>query len=422
MKDTTKIGFAIVVWALVLALAIIAFVNAGCQSPPDEAVGDEPTDPVEPADPDLPEVEPVPLPPDPEPQVLLTFDGPPAGSEVGTGAKDHDALCFTLEATRDVEIRKFRFEFAASSVSEPVQGGLVNGIDDTPNYEDLKVVDPATGQVVMGPVELFGAGSDGLQVAQMYDIFVLFAGTPRTLCLKADVRNSADMAGDEIRVTLLPFATGDIRFADDFSDFPVGNVEPAGGLSTSFTVKAPAPPAIAQLPLPTTVMSDGENVIARLAIVAGTEDVFVKKLSFPVTRIYLPLPGMPDPALRIVGDDTDLPAAAVIVNDGSPGCGYGPTGPTIVCVKFVLDDEIHVPVGGAVTLEVRVTLSDVTPGSIASCLPFDLTAAAGDLIGSGTDVSVNGQTSHIIWSNDLDVYRNGNGLFTGCTGWILSHS
>lgn len=407
-----------------IRMLFIAIAFSACEPPPDETVGDdEPTVPVEPADPDLPEVEPIPLPPEPEPRVHLTFVGPSAGSEIGTGAKDHDVLCFTMEATdADVEIRKFRFEFARLSADEPVQGGLVNGIDDTVNYEDLKVVDPATGRVVMGPVELFGGGSDVLQVAQMYDIFDLAAGTSQRLCLTADVRNSSDMDGDGIKVTLLPFATSDIRFADDFSDFPIENVDPAGGLSTIFTVKAPAPPAIAQLPLPTTVMIDGENVIARLAIVAGTEDIFVKKLSFPVSRMYLPLPGMADPTLRVVGDGADLAATAVVVNDGSPGCGYGPTGPTIACVKFVLDDEIHVPGGGAVTLDVRVTLSGVTPGSISTCLPFDLAAAAGDLTGSGADVLVNGQTSHIIWSNDLDVYRNGNGLFTSCTGWILSHS
>jgi hypothetical protein len=428
-----RIGFNAILAAALIALAAT---SGGCAGPPDEIVGDdEPADPATPVEPAFPAVEPPipvepePMPepepePEPEPSLVLTFDGPPAGTEIGVGAKDADVLCFSATSNRDVYVWNLRFRISAFP---SVEGGLVYDVDQTPNYSDIKVVDAETGMVVAGPRDLSGTCSDGLQHVEMYDPFLLETGVPRSFCVRLDAMNRNVLDGETVSVMLLPFAERDIRYADDSSMFfPVENVEPAGGLSSSFALKAPSPPVVSQLPLPTSVMNDGTNILARVTYTATEEDVFLKKLSFPVSRMYLPLPGMSNPAIRVVGSGTDLPAASAVVQDGSPGCGYGPTGPSIACIKFVFDDELGVAAGTSVTMEVRVTLTGVTDSSITTCLPFDLQPASGPLTGSGTDTEIDdlplvNRTYHTVWTNDLVTYRNGYQFYPGCNGWILSH-
>lgn len=400
---------------------LVACVSAGCVGAPDETADD---DCVEPVEPDLPVVDPVDPEPMPEPKVRLTFGGPPAGWEIGAGSVNAEVLCFSIESTHDVEIRALRLEFSTLSADEPVQGGLVNGIDGTPNYWDVKAVDVAAGDlVVAGPVDLSGTCSDAVQTVHFHDLVILNAGSPRTLCLETDMRNSEDMDGDEVRVALLPFAAGDIRFADG-SDFPSGNVEPAGGLSTSFRVRYAHRPFVQPLSLPTTTLSTGTQVLARFEIGApATNEVYVQKLTFRVSG-SMALPVLHDFAIREVGAASDEATTAGLI--GGENCG-GEVGDGTLCLIMSLDPPgLHLGPTTSKFLEVRAIVEGplVAGQDVTSCVAAEPLGTPGSLTGSAPYYGIDGSPRHFIWSSDLMTYRSGAWLVPVAEAlcWTLTRS
>lgn len=145
----------------------------------------------------------------------LAFVGPTA-SDIRTNSQDQVLLEFTVSATQRLTIQDLDvIVFGDDDDNDPFDGdedgggtgdntGLI-GASDTANITDIKIVDKATGTVVMGPLELDVTtdddtneaditgdtldAEDAAQIIDFTDDFEMAAGETMTLQVLADIDN-----------------------------------------------------------------------------------------------------------------------------------------------------------------------------------------------------------------------------------------
>jgi len=356
--------------------------------------------------------------PNVKPILRLLFGGPPAGQVVEAAADNANVLCFSLEASKNIDIWKLRLRLETVYADDPVGGGLVNGTGNVPNYTDIKVVRGDIGQVYFGPSELLANGNDTVQTLVFTDVIGFSAGTPVSLCVQIDVRgDNASMDSDRIRVSLLPFEPGDVRYANG-NDLPVGLIAPQTALSTTFTVTAcnvcevrnnetlldDIRPWVSPATLPVTTMANRKIVHGRINITAGSEDVMIRQLTFAV-RYSGVTPDL-DTTVRELGTAASFDRTVDMHCEGEPSVYLE----CIITIAF--REDVVVPAWNSKGYDIVTTVTNVSSGDwIETSFVSD-----GALVGSctleddGSTYGIDGTTPAIIWTDALGANRSGAGI------------
>ncbi|WKZ28784.1 MAG: hypothetical protein QY323_04600 [Patescibacteria group bacterium] len=401
----------------ILAIAIVKLAT-GCVT----VEGDDPVDcgdnivVVEPPDPESPPVE--------RARVDMALN---VGFqyERSVGAQDIPVFCFTAVANVDVEVRRLRM-FIAAIGENTAAGGLVDTSAATlrPNFTDIKVLYGIN--VVAGPRDVDATGNDTYQPIDLVDIILLEAHRPTQLCVYLDTANNVALDGTEIQIQLGSPMLGDMVRVDDETPVLVEDIHPNTGIVGPFTnLVANEPtspsvpmttPVISVLPLPTNVLSNGTQVVARVAITADTgADIHVKKLSFHVNTN--PSITVEAPRIRELGMGGDLAGTSYLGYAGQT-CGFGAS-TSEVCAGVVFDQPIIIAAGTTVSLELRLTVSgaDGSGETLTTTLARDVAGfAEGVLAGSGVDTTLanvltGGALGYgMLWSNDGTWYYNAHSI------------
>ncbi len=167
-----------------------------------------------------------------EARVIITHNGPHQ-AEFRTGQQDAEAFCFTVSATGGVRVRRLRFTIVDLSVADPVGGGLIDtssAAGPRPNFTDITAIEPWSGIVVAGPVDVRTDGDDLMQPLILSGEFDLpGALSTKALCVRMDVAQNVGLDGDRVQIRLAPPKPGDVE-TQVGTDVPAENVLPTAVL------------------------------------------------------------------------------------------------------------------------------------------------------------------------------------------------
>jgi hypothetical protein len=184
--------------------------------------------------------------------ITISFLGP-ARTDVAPDTQNVELFRFSFAAQNNLDVRRTRLEFN-STESLGTNGS---------KYRNIRVINTATNQVLVGPFDLDDTGPAGEEVVVRQESWTVDAGSSLTLAVVADIANFAPESGETIQVSLVPFTTNDIRNLDNNlfisssdivpSSAVVGNAHPV--IDSTLTVTQAGTPAA------TTVINGTSNVV-----------------------------------------------------------------------------------------------------------------------------------------------------------------
>jgi len=223
--------------------------------------------------------------------LTLAGNGPLAGT-VSVNSQDRVLLNFSLTSAQDATIRSVAVSVYGDddADNDPFDGVEAGGSDtDGLLYnvtegalKDIKVINTATGTIVMGPQELSLAGNDAVQVLTFTDVFSMAAGETLNLAVTADVDNNT-VSGTEYGAAVNAATIS----AEDVNGDAITRIVPAGMVqgNSQQALAATLTLALASTPGDVATVRGASAVnVASFSMVAGSgSDLNVSDVTFDIS-------------------------------------------------------------------------------------------------------------------------------------------
>ncbi len=145
--------------------------------------------------------------------VIITTDGPEA-QEITVGSNDVALLNLHIDTNARVNFANFPIRVRMPEDPANTAQGLLNGIE--PNLTDIKVINSATGEVLMGPIDstqlrstidnpnttITDRGGDQIAFFLFEDDFIARIYYPLDLTITADIADNANLDGSNVTMTM----------------------------------------------------------------------------------------------------------------------------------------------------------------------------------------------------------------------------
>lgn len=145
--------------------------------------------------------------------VIITTDGPQA-QEINIGSNDVPLLNLHIDTNVRVEFKNFPIRIRMPEDPANTAQGLLNG--NQPNLTDIKVINSATGEVMMGPIDstqlrstidnpnttITDRGGDQIAFFLFEEDFVARIYHPLDLTITADIADNANLNGSNVTMTM----------------------------------------------------------------------------------------------------------------------------------------------------------------------------------------------------------------------------
>jgi hypothetical protein len=349
-----------------------------------------------------------------------------AGSVTAQLAPDDTESQNSLVVAGDSSSVLGKWRFTASN-EELNLSKLTFKLADNSAYRSISSVSLYDGSTLLaGPTSLTTGGTTSAQFSGMTE--VIPKDSSKTLTLKATlntISNGAAM-GDNLKMELwIPGTT-----LGDTSEFE------ARGTSSSTVIRLATTagdiaiygndklvrktkPTIALASLPTSIVSNGGGIVlARFTVTADAqENISLKKLSFKVSMNGTAAEAVSTPAIREVGQGSDISSASATVDTaGNNYCGFGATSSQLACVRVVFGSEQVITAGASKTYELRMTTANFSASgdSVSTILLGDNVNAVGALSASAMGIDTTVNTPNIgasgdynfVWSDNSKIPHN----------------
>ncbi len=333
--------------------------------------------------------------------ITMSLVGPSAG-QIRTNSQDQVLLEFTLTASQDATIKDLDvivyadddgdndpFDAVDDATDTDDDGLIVGSGTNEAGITDIKIVNKATGAVVMGPLELDGyadSNDDADQTIDFTDDFSMDAGETLTLQVTADIDNSVT-SGTEFGASI------DVSgfSAEDSNSDSITNVVPGADLQ-GYAQEAVAASLVVAL-----ASTPGD-----VTTVQGADDVLVNKFSFTggdagevnISQIVLSVYGDDDGDESFtIGGETDAD-----VNDYIESCSIydvdgdlidGPDSPATNGQTITFNDVAWtIDAGESEVMSIYCNIANVSDTD-NDYFSFDIATLADDIVAEdedGTDV------------------------------------
>ncbi|MFA6522258.1 MAG: hypothetical protein WCT24_01535 [Patescibacteria group bacterium] len=341
--------------------------------------------------------------------VTFSLSGPATG-DILTNSQDQVLLEYTITAkqaitVKDMDIIVYGEDNGDDDAMDGTDDsgvdadGLIRSAGSEGNIKDIKIVNKATGTVVMGPLELDlitagGEGdgaSDGAQTIDFTDDFEMAAGETLTLQVKVDVDNNLT-SGTELGATF--DKSGFV--AEDTNGDTVTNIVPSTDLvgynqtagAASLTLSLASTPGDV-----TTIQGADGVLVQKFQLTAGSVGTST------VTEIVLAAFGDADDTTPVLGGEADGQVEDFVescsIYDSADALIGGPESPSTDGTTITFDNlSWDIAASENEVIAVKCNMANPSETSV-TYLAFDITTAASDIVAQdaeGNDLDPTGDT------------------------------
>jgi len=273
------------------------------------------------------------------------------------------------------------------------------------NFASMSLYDGST--MVAGPVGVSPSGTADFTGAN----FIVPNGASKTLTVRGSLNaiaggvvSGADLA---VMVDLTNPAAGTFEYRGTSSSTVVSTIN-ASDITGHSKLVVKTKPYFALASLPTSIVGNGGGIVLnRFTVTADAgENVSLKKLSFSVSVNGTATETVSAPAVREVGQGSDIASSTASVDTtGGTNCGFT-TSSQLACVRVVFSSEQVISAGTSKTYELRMSTANFTASgdSVSTSILGDTTGSVGKLTANalGVDGSVTGSSGeyNFIWSDN----------------------
>ncbi|MFA6160986.1 MAG: hypothetical protein WC766_02280 [Patescibacteria group bacterium] len=299
-------------------------------------------------------------------QLTFAFNGP-VSSNIAKGRLATQLYKFSLTSPdNDLEIRNLRMNLTA------ITGQLCSAAAcATPFFRNIKIVDLATGNTLVGPKELSTTASITTQDFVFNETFVVKAGETKDLALVADLANSTDANFIDMtyRGIFQAFAAGDVKVVSTGENLDLSKIVPNADTNGNvMTVKASSlTVALASTPISDTVVKKAANKpVVGLTLTAGSQS------DVTVTNVILKCAANIS-ATTWAYADCDQRVTSLAIFDGDTQVGLARTPDTTTGEAPISNMNLLIPKGTTKTLTVKATFASTASSTHSDKIAVGLT-------------------------------------------------